>query len=204
MGDPAPAAGHNSELTEAETKALFFDHYNKIAAQLETVKAAQAEYKKLRKTCKADGIVLADMDFALRCAEVDDAKIIPDELRRRTQIATWFNLPLLFQPDLFEDRAPADERIESDGYTAGMKGKDAKSGYGSGSHEDKLWLAGWERGQAEMRESLKSGMEKLNAKRAAKAEPDQSKPADKTKDPFPDKPGNVVEMKGKQSVPEPA
>lgn len=203
----APAAGHNSELTEAERKSLFFHHYQKIQAQDEIVKAAAAERKRLRKLARADGIVLSDMDFAMRCAETDDPSIVPDELRRQMEIASWFSLPVQYQPDLFVDRAPADERFEAEGYTAGMKGKDANSGHSKGSKEDKAWLKGWEKGQAEMRDALASAMEK---KKAATAEPDQSAPST-GKDPFPEKKAKAEQPKSKpaakakaEKAPEPA
>ena len=69
--------GHNSQLTDAEKKALVFHHFGAIQAQKEAVEVEKAEYKRLRKLAKADGIALADIDFMLKCAEVDDESIIP-------------------------------------------------------------------------------------------------------------------------------
>ncbi len=79
--------GHNSgELTPAEWKALKFDHYHKIAAQKAKVEAEQTEYKRLRKLAKADQIVLSDIDFMLKCAEVEDDTILTDRLKREAEI----------------------------------------------------------------------------------------------------------------------
>ncbi len=203
----AAAVGHNSELTEIERKSVFFSNLRPIQAQAEVVKEANAELKRLRKLAKADGIKLADIDFALRCAEIDDPSIIPDDIKRQIEIADWFALPVMTQADLFADRRPAEERFEAEGYSAGMIGKDADSGLQKGAPEDLAWLKGWERAQAEMRDALASAMEK---KKAANAEPDQSAPST-GKDPFPNKKAKAEQPKSKpaakaeaEKAPEPA
>ena len=84
-------------------QGVFMDHYRKIAEQKEVVDAAKKAYSKLRKEAKADGIKLADMDFAMKCAEIEDGSIIVHDLARRAQIAGWFNLPINTQGQLFPD-----------------------------------------------------------------------------------------------------
>lgn len=94
------------ESTHNEQGA-FMEHYKKIAAQSEKVKAEQKEYRRLRKEAKADGIMLRDMDFAMRCADIDDGNIIVEDMQRQIQIAAWFNLPIDSQANLFpEDYDP--------------------------------------------------------------------------------------------------
>jgi ribosome modulation factor len=159
-----PETGHNSgELTPSEWRALHFHHFRAIEAQKAIVKAAQDALKTLRKTAKADGCVMADLDYMARCAELEDPAIVPEELRRRAEIASWFALPVNYQPDMFVDRMPLDERAEEEGVAAGLAGKDPKPPYDETSSAGQRWLVGWHRGQAQMREDLQRAMEKRNA-----------------------------------------
>lgn len=161
----APAAGHNSsEMTAEERKALFFDHYRPIAAQLEVVREAQAAYKKLRKNAKAEGIALWEIDYALKCAEVDDETIIPSRIKRETEIAAWFALPVDFQPDMFGDfsREPSEERARREGAKAGA------TGYGSNPHDEnsvpgKAWAEAFAFEQTKHREAMQARMERQNS-----------------------------------------
>jgi hypothetical protein len=178
---PAPESGHNSggnELTPAERKALFMDHYRPIAAQLEIVSEAKAEYNRLRKLAKADKIKLADIDFALRCAEVDDGNIIVDDLRRQAEIAAWFALPVEFQPDMFGDfnREPSDDRARREGRKAGATGVGSNP-YDENSEPGKAWAEAWSAEQKIAREALVVAMTKRN---------ELIKGADSDGDPFAD------------------
>jgi len=157
-------AGHNSELTPAERKALFFDHYRPIAAQLEKVREAQAEYKRLRKLAKADKIALWEIDYALKCAEVEDENIIPDRIKREAEIAAWFALPVEYQSDLFGDfsREPGVDRARREGATAGATGHGSNP-YDENSDQGRAWAEAWREEQAKAREALQSAMEKRNA-----------------------------------------
>lgn len=157
------AAGHNSELTPEQRKALFFDHYRPIAAQLELVREAQAAYKKLRKEAKAEGIALWEVDYALKCAEVDDDTIIPSRIRREAEIASWFALPVDFQPDMFGDfsREPGEDRARREGRAAGASGKGSNP-YDEHSPLGRAWAEEWTKEQETAREALKVAMEKRN------------------------------------------
>lgn len=156
-------AGDNSKLTDAELKALRFTHFNAISAQKARLAEQQVEYKRLRKLAKADGITLSDIDFMLRCAEIEDPEIITNQIRSMTQIAEWFALPVSYQPDMFVDRAPALERIEAEGEVAGLSGKTGVSDYGPGSPEAQAWMKGWTKGQKSLADDLVSAMEKRNS-----------------------------------------
>lgn len=163
---PASDVGHNSagsELTPAEGRALMFHHFRLIEAQKVVVKAAQDDLKKLRKTAKADGLVMADLDFMARCADLEDPTIAPAELRRRAEIASWFALPVNFQPDMFTDRMPLDERAYEEGIAAGLQGKDPVAPYDAASNAGQKWLQGWHEGQRQMRDDLEAAMTKKNA-----------------------------------------
>lgn len=160
--------GHNSELTPEERKALFFDHYRPIAAQLEKVREAQAEYKRLRKLAKADKIALWEIDYALRCAEVEDETIIPDRLKREAEIAAWFALPVDFQPDMFGDfgREPSEDRARREGRAAGASGIGSNP-YDENSPQGRAWAEEWSKEQTKARDALQSAMSKANAVKAA-------------------------------------
>lgn len=160
----AEAKAKNSELTPAERKALFMDHYRPIAAQLEIVNEAKAEYNRLRKLAKADKIKLADIDFALRCAEVDDPDIIVDDLRRQAEIAAWFALPIEYQSDMFGNfsREPSEDRARREGRAAGASGIGSNP-YDENSAPGRAWAEEWASEQKTAREALLAAMEKRNA-----------------------------------------
>lgn len=163
-----PAPGHNSELTPDERKALFFDHYRPIAAQLEKVREAQAEYKRLRKLAKADKIALWEIDYALRCAEVEDENIIPDRIKREAEIAAWFALPVEYQPDMFGDfgREPGEDRARREGRKAGATGHGSNP-YDENSVMGRAWADEWSKEQKKNQAAMLSSMEKRNAAAAA-------------------------------------
>lgn len=165
--EPAPetaAPGHNSgELTPAESRALMFHHFRLIEDQKAIVKAEQDALKKLRKTAKADGLVMADLDYMARCAALEDPSIVPEELKRRAEIASWFALPVNFQPDMFTDRMPLDDRAYEEGIASGLQGKDPSAPYDAASSPGQRWLEGWHEGQRQMRDDLLAAMTKRNA-----------------------------------------
>lgn len=157
-------AGHNSgDLTAGESRALMFHHFNAVEAQKTIVKEAQDALKKLRKTAKADGIVMADLDYMSRCAALDDPEIVPAEILRRAEIASWFALAVNFQPDMFEDRTPIEDRAFEEGKAAGLQGKNPDAPYDAASKTGQGWLQGWHEGQRIMRDDLLTAMEKKNA-----------------------------------------
>lgn len=159
--------GHNNELTPAENRALHFHHFRAIEDQKAKVKTEQAELKRLRKTAKTDGCVMADLDYMARCADLEDPSIAPEEIRRRAEIASWFALPVNFQPDMFTDRMPLDDRAYEEGVAAGLLGKNCEAPYDETSTAGQRWIEGWHEGQRQMREDLQAAMEKKNASMAA-------------------------------------
>lgn len=174
--------GSNSaDMTPEERRALFFDHYRPIAAQADRVREANVELKRLRKLAKSEGIVLADVDFALRCAEIDDSDIIVGELRRRTQIASWMALPVDFQAELFgaDEREPIEDKAFKAGALASSLGKNADpsvDGYDITSPPGQAWMRGHAEDQRRLRDAMQKRMEAANAaargqEPAAAAEP---------------------------------
>jgi hypothetical protein len=164
MRETAAEVGHNSEMTAEERKALFMSHYRPIAAQLEKVREQQAEYKRLRKLAKADKIALWELDYALKCAEVEDENIIPDRIKREAEIAAWFALPVEYQPDMFGDftREPGEDRARREGRKAGATGVGGNP-YDEHSPMGRAWAEEWSKEQEKARAALLSGMEKRNS-----------------------------------------
>lgn len=170
QAEPAPTAGHNSEMTEAEEKALFFHHLRKREECDGRIKAAQADKKAAGKLAQADGMVIADLDYASKAIGADDKGKVTDRFTAFGKILSWLGFVSGYQPDLFKDRAPALERIEGDGERAGLAARERLSAYEAGSDEDQAWLRGYDRGQAIVRDNLLTAMEKRNAEKQAAAD----------------------------------
>ncbi len=160
--------GHNSkELTEAEEKALFFYHVRKDLEALAVIKAAQAERKSIRKLIQADGIALAEVDYAEHAMTAEDKGAVTDRHIKQDRILYWLGLTAGHQPDLFIDRAPAIERIEKEGERAGWRAIERTSPYAPGSDETAAWERGYDKAQAEAAKNLESAMTKRNAAKAS-------------------------------------
>jgi len=151
-GDPKEMSmadtGHNSgELTPAEWKALKFDHYHKIAAQKAKVEAEQTEYKRLRKLAKADQIVLSDIDFMLKCAEVEDDTILTDRLKREAEMRRGLPCRSSFRLTCSNvGLEPLEDRAGEEGEAAGYRGKDPTPPYDGASAAGQAWLDAWHAG----------------------------------------------------------
>lgn len=154
-------AGHNSDLTPAEWKALKFDHFHKIAAQKAKLEAEQTEYKRLRKLAKADQIILSDIDFMLKCAEIEDETILTDRIKREAEIAAWFALPIQFQSDMFDvGLEPLEDRAAREGEAAGYRGKEPTPPYDASSKAGQAWLKSWHDGNERRMADLATALEK--------------------------------------------
>lgn len=161
--------GDNSknELTPAQRKAIYMQHFNAILIQTEVCKAENAVRLKLRKEAKADGIILADIDFGLRCAQIQDPQVIIDEQRRRAEIGKFFALPIGTQGEFELDREPLVDRATRDGEAAGYRALDPDANpHDPNSEPGRAWLAAWKAAQAQMLEDFQQGMLIQQAKRA--------------------------------------
>lgn len=154
--------GHNSQ-TEDQKKFLFFTHMRKRMAHNSIIEAATKSKNLDAKTAKADGVEIGHLDFAIKALSAEDSKTISDRFMAEGEILSWLEVIPGFQSDLLRDRAPAAEKIEGQGYLAGLAGKERSSGYESGSDENNLWLNGYDNGQKFMQDQLQKDMERRNA-----------------------------------------
>ncbi|RVG38261.1 hypothetical protein CN233_03825 [Sinorhizobium meliloti] len=167
---PATIGDNSKDLTPAEQKALFMHHFGEILKQTDICKAENAKRLALRKQAKADGIVLADIDFGLRCAQIEDPQIIINEQQRRAQIGQYFALPIGTQTEFDFDREPAVDRARREGERAAYEAASPNTNpYDENSAQGRAWAKGWKEAQAEMAANLQSAMEKKQADRAKKA-----------------------------------
>lgn len=157
--------GDNSRnLTPAEQRALYMFHFNEISAQHARVKAEQAIEKTLRRQAKAKGIVLADIDFGMRCAEVDDPQIVADELERRNMIARFFALPVGTQPAFDFQRDTKMKKAAREGAAAGYRNAEAKPPYDVASKEGQEWMRNYNEARAQSANDLAAALQKVGTK----------------------------------------
>lgn len=165
--------GHNAttELTASERKSLFMHHFRKIQAQQSKMKIEADELKRLRKLAKADTIPLAEIDYALRCAEVDDPNIIPNEIARHIEIAAYFALPVGTQVEMDFAREPANDKAKREGtaaYYAGLPREPSQ--YGADSRPGQAFMKAWDAAEAQEQTDLASALQKQTIVRDMAAE----------------------------------
>lgn len=157
-GQEAPAAGHNSELSEAEKQALFLSGLGELESLLEEKNEIVADVRNQRKRIISYGFDPWEIDFALKLRKSEDAEAI-ERRRKEAVIARFLNHPIGTQPDMFDepDRTPAVDKAFADGRVAGASGKTAQPPFGGGTEQEQAWLKGWHQGQ----EDLSNGFKKL-------------------------------------------
>ena len=130
-------------------KGNFFHHFNKISAQRAIVDRERAEEKRLRKVAKADGLKLANIDFAIRAVRLEDDSIIVEEMRERERIAAWLGLPIGTAPAFSFDAEPIGERAAREGTAAGMMNRDRDSPYDANTEPGRAWLKAYDKARRE-------------------------------------------------------
>lgn len=165
--------GHNSgELSPAEHKALYMHHFRAIEAQTAVMQRENTERKRLRKLAKADGIPLSDIDFGLRCSQIEDQSIIADQMMRESQIAQFFALPVGVQTGFDFEREPINDRAKREGNAAGYAGRDRVAPYDETSKPGQAWLKAYDAGKAQADGDTESALQKVKARAAREAEDD--------------------------------
>jgi hypothetical protein len=141
-------------------------HYRKITAQAAKVKIEADYLKELRKLAKADTIVLSDIDFAVRCAKVDNSEIIPEEIKRHIEIAQFFALPVGQQTEMDFDREPANDKAKREGTAAFFAGSPREpTQYAPDSRSGQAYMKAWDAAEATEQSDLASAFQKKNALR---------------------------------------
>lgn len=196
--------GHNSgELTPGQAKALFMYHYDKIAGKTAIANAANEERKRVRKEAKAHGIVLADIDYGLRVAAIEDTSIIVQELIRHQEIATFFGLPVGTQVDMDFEREPLIDRLKREGYAAGYANKDRTPPVEIDSRQGQAWVKQYDVGRAAALTDLADAMATIETRdRAATGDGQPDDGADNPDDEAGgDEPGGDDQRPGEEDEP---
>jgi hypothetical protein len=158
--EETPAAGHNSELSEAEKRALFLNALTELESMIEEKNEVVANIRNQRKRIVGYGFKPWQIDFALKLRNDEDEEMI-ERRRQEARIAQFLNHPIGVQLDWVDevDRTPAKDKAFADGRVAGARGESCKSPFSPGLDQDQAWIKGWQQGQAE----LASGFKKLEA-----------------------------------------
>jgi hypothetical protein len=162
-GPPAADPGKTAKGFGANevTQPVFLSHVQalnrlddeKRAAQ-EVVKAINGKIKDQRQLAKADGIVLGELDEAVKDAKTERVDLVAKEERRRTY-REWLGLPLV-QGDLFEydKKLPTLEQDRAKwraiGNTDGRMGRDCRAP----DHCPKIHIADYEHAWSDGQKAL--------------------------------------------------
>lgn len=155
--------GHNSGLTDAESRALTLHHKRLYEAADALVECAKADRKAVADLARADLGKGAVADIKDLIGAGDDKKI-KAKLDREMRIARWAGIPIGFQVDMFTDRRPAEEKWAEEGRTAGMAGERCEPPAHLSPSASQIWIEHWHGGQAVL-------MSAFSKKKAPAAEP---------------------------------
>ena len=158
--DPAPAEagpGHNSG--KGPNEALFISHLNKLRTQQKKVAEARVAYDAERSAlndlfalAKADKFTRKELVAILDDMTASRRDLLAEE-ERRAQLRAWAGLPAGTQADLFEKTpSPAVDEIAAEGfgYSAGLRGDDAKLPDHIAPHHAPAFMRGWHAGQEKL------------------------------------------------------
>lgn len=150
-GASAPGAGHNSQLTDDEKRALTLHHkvlYEAADALVETAKANRTAVADLAKSDLGKGALADIKDIIL----ADNPKKMKSVLERAQRLARWAGLKVGSQPQLFE-AAQTDHK--EDGKTAGMSGVACEPPKTLAVTAQQMWITGWHEGQTILMSAFK-------------------------------------------------
>lgn len=164
VGGPGPASagpGHNG-LSDDHARGLHLsNHVPAYEKALAAKKKADADFKNVCKTIKAEGGTIEQIKLTIQLRTPEGEKAFAEELAWRRRIAEWNNLQVGTQGWLLdEDRRPITERAYEDGKKAGFEGKDAAPPHAPNTEAYEAWLKGWHESQAIRAQGFKKGPEK--------------------------------------------
>lgn len=149
-GGGAGAIGDNSD----KNLALTMHHKALYIAAMDKKKKADADFKNVCKTIKADlgETGIKDIKTSMMLDDLGDNSVIKAEIERLMRCASWAGMPIGTQGSLFaEDRRTLNEKAFDEGKYAGLNGKNPASPHQPGSDLDQSWMRGWHAGQGELK-----------------------------------------------------
>lgn len=163
------------------TDATYLEHYRAIRDASREQQKATALMRLARKRAKGAGIVLADMDAAIRLRNLD-ADERQSQLRNVARYAAWMGCELGTQADMFgapeapKDRVAA-EFAEYDatekGWSHGLHGgKDDGNPFTLGTPFSVAWHKGWTDARDFMQAQGDDGAKKVTGSRRARNNPE--------------------------------
>ncbi len=150
--------GHNSgDMSEADRKVLFFINRKSYLKAKEAQQLANAEMKRVGKVIKADlGTNGLDQIKAYEKAQTAEGLAeIKAKQEAERQALMFAGVPINTQLDIFEDRAPLDEKAFRDGEESGLRGDFLQNPYNEASPEGQAFAKGWHQGQSALFAGIK-------------------------------------------------
>jgi ribosome modulation factor len=156
--DRSVGNNHNA-LSEEQHAALVLQACAKIEKLQTAIATATADIRNIRKIAKADGIVPAEINFALFLRKADPDDVV-STARMQDRVAKYLAHPVGTQFGMFEaDRTPIADRAFAEGKVAGLEGKDFKSPHDESTEAGQQWMKGWHGGQAVLHAGIRTKAE---------------------------------------------
>jgi ribosome modulation factor len=145
-----PAAGHNSELTEADRRALLVQNMKNIQELKAAATSASGKLRQGYQKAKAEGFTKDDIDYAIRLRTAKPEELI-EQRRRERELAKFLNHPIGTEPDMFDepDRTPAADHAFEEGKLQGLEGEPCRPPHHFATEQSQKWIAGWHEGTAD-------------------------------------------------------
>ena len=174
----AVLSGHNSGTSEE----LFLSHVNKLRALEAEKQSIMGKIRAAKKIAKDDGVVLGDLNWALKIAEADPAEAA-EQHNRRLAYLRYLRAPIGTQMSFLEDVDSlhlSDEeratRWHDEGFSTGARGGNRhECPHDPNSEAGRKWMDGYQAAQDQLAKGFKQ-MEARDEQRAAngEAEPDEA------------------------------
>jgi hypothetical protein len=159
---PAPAEiGHNG-MNDDEARTLAFQHRDKYVRALAGKKKADADFKNVCKSAKAEmgnGAVDIIKDL-IALQDPEGEATIRADLQRRADAMRWAGLPLGAQIELAlgeVDRTPGVDRAFDEGKKASAENKPAQPPHDPSTPQYRAWMDGYSEHQTTLAAKLGRG-----------------------------------------------
>jgi hypothetical protein len=161
---PKKAKGHN--LVDPETRALFLVHRDKYSELKAKLDKASGTLRAYVKTIKSDGFKLQMVKDSILLSTPEGEAEFKAEMANRMLAAAYSGADIGEQLSLFldEPRVPAVDRAAKEGQEAAMRNEAHNPPYDPSVPQYKAWSDAF---YAEQERQIKSGISKLDAKKAA-------------------------------------